>query len=107
MFCVDLVYCCLEVFNEVWVLVGSSVEVYNRVNRVVFLFGGVYLDDYCRYFWGCYVKDAAVYVVFHVNCNVGLVYCCVALDWEAVFGCCVGEVVIRKCDGRWCVFVVS
>ena len=73
MFCVYLVYGCLEVFYEVWVGVGSSVKVYNCVNWVVFLFGGVYLDDYCRYFWGCYVEDAAVYVVFHVNCYVGLV----------------------------------
>ena len=63
---------------------GSSAKVYNCVNWVVFLFGGVYLDVYCRYCWGCYVEDAAVYVVFHVKCYVGLVYRCVALDWETV-----------------------
>lgn len=75
-------------------MVWSSVNVYDRMDRVAFLFVVVDLDDYCCCVRGLYVEGGAVYVVFHVDCYAFFVLCSVVLDREGVWVCVFYKVVV-------------
>lgn len=102
----DFVDGMLEVADEIWVAVWSSVDVDDGVDWVVFVFVCVYLDYDCCCVWGFDVFDCVVEVVFYVCCDVCFVVWCVCLDFEVVLVGWVCEVVVCECDDVGCIFVV-